>query len=105
MRLFVTAGTSWTLHGSVRLRASVHRWHGHATEAARALIDAFFAYGDGSEITASVRVINPASRRVLEKCGFAYQGSGLVELPARVYSMLAALLVMVAALLVLTFLR
>ena len=29
------------------------------------------------------RVINPASRRVLEKCGFAYQGSGLVELPAR----------------------
>ncbi len=28
-----------------------------------------------------VRVINPASRRVLEKCGFAYQGSGLVELP------------------------
>ena len=57
--------------------------HGHATEAARALIDAFFAYGDGSEITASVRVINPASRRVLEKCGFAYQGSGLVELPAR----------------------
>ena len=28
-------------------------------------------------------MINPASRRVLEKCGFAYQGSGLVELPAR----------------------
>ena len=56
---------------------------GYATEAARALIDAFFAYGNGSEITASVRVINPASRRVLEKCGFAYQGSGLVELPAR----------------------
>lgn len=57
--------------------------HGYATEAARALIDAFFAYGHGSELTASVRVINPASRRVLEKCGFAYQGSGLVELPAR----------------------
>jgi RimJ/RimL family protein N-acetyltransferase len=56
---------------------------GHATEAARALIDAFFAYGEGSEITASVRVINPASRRVLEKCGFSYQGSGLVELPER----------------------
>ena len=57
--------------------------HGHATEAARALIDAFFAYGDESEVTASVRVINPASRRVLEKCGFAYKGSGLIELPAR----------------------
>ena len=56
---------------------------GYATEAARALIDAFFAYGEGREITATARVINPPSRRVLEKCGFAYQGSGLVELPAR----------------------
>lgn len=56
---------------------------GYATEASRALIDAFFAYGDGDEITASTRVINPASRRVLEKCGFAYQGAGLSELPAR----------------------
>ena len=35
------------------------------------------------DLEASVRVINPASRRVLEKCGFAHQGSGLVELPAR----------------------
>jgi RimJ/RimL family protein N-acetyltransferase len=56
---------------------------GYATEAARALIDAFFAYGEMDELTASARVINPASRRVLEKCGFAYQGAGLVELPAR----------------------
>ncbi|MGO4389423.1 GNAT family N-acetyltransferase [Microvirga sp. 2YAF29] len=56
---------------------------GYATEAARALIDAFFAYGHESELTASPRVINPASRRVLEKCGFAYQGAGLMELPAR----------------------
>jgi RimJ/RimL family protein N-acetyltransferase len=56
---------------------------GYATEAARALIDAFFAYGEGDEITACARVINPSSRRVLEKCGFAYQGAGLSELPAR----------------------
>lgn len=56
---------------------------GYATEAARALIDAFFAYGEADELTASARVINPASRRVLEKCGFAYQGSCLAELPAR----------------------
>ena len=56
---------------------------GYATEAARALIDAFFVYGDEDELTASARVINPGSRRVLEKCGFAYQGSGLVELRAR----------------------
>ena len=56
---------------------------GHATEAARALIDAFFAYTPETELTSAARVINPASRRVLEKCGFAYQGAGLVELPAR----------------------
>jgi RimJ/RimL family protein N-acetyltransferase len=56
---------------------------GYATEAARALIDAFFAYTPGVELTSAARVINPASRRVLEKCGFAYQGSGLMEFKAR----------------------
>ncbi|MBB3020432.1 RimJ/RimL family protein N-acetyltransferase [Microvirga lupini] len=56
---------------------------GYVTEAVRALIDAFFAYGEEDEITACARVINPGSRRVLEKCGFAYQGAGLSELPAR----------------------
>ena len=56
---------------------------GYATEAARALIDAFFAYTEGCEIRSSARVINPAARRVLEKCGFAYLGSGLARSPAR----------------------
>jgi RimJ/RimL family protein N-acetyltransferase len=56
---------------------------GYATEAARALIDAFFAYTDGAELASSARVINPASRRVLEKCGFAHTGSGLMPFPAR----------------------
>jgi RimJ/RimL family protein N-acetyltransferase len=56
---------------------------GYATEAARALIDAFFAYTPARELTSAARVINPASRRVLEKCGFAYQGSGLMEFKAR----------------------
>ena len=56
---------------------------GYATEAARALIDAFFAYADGTALTASARVINPASRRVLEKCGFSVVGSGLQAFPAR----------------------
>lgn len=60
-----------------------HWGQGNATEAARALIDAFFAYGEEDELTAAARVINPTPRRVLEKCGFAYQGSGLSELPAR----------------------
>ncbi len=56
---------------------------GYATEAARAMLDAFFAYTTNPELTASARVINPASRRVLEKCGFAYTGSGLQAFPAR----------------------
>jgi len=56
---------------------------GHATEAARALIDAFFAYTPEPELVSAARVINPASRRVLEKCGFAFQGSGLMPFRAR----------------------
>jgi hypothetical protein len=56
---------------------------GYATEAARALIDAFFAYTEAQELTSSARVINPPSRRVLEKCGFAHEGSGLLPFPAR----------------------
>jgi len=56
---------------------------GYATEAARALVDAFFAYTPALELTASARVVNPASRRVLEKCGFAFQSSGFKEFKAR----------------------
>jgi RimJ/RimL family protein N-acetyltransferase len=60
-----------------------HWGNGFATEAARALIDAFFAYSGGTELSASARVINPDSRRVLEKCGFGQTGSGLQVFPAR----------------------
>ena len=56
---------------------------GLATEAARALVDAYFAYSPGRELTAAVRVINPGSRRVLEKCGFASVGQGLKAFRAR----------------------
>jgi RimJ/RimL family protein N-acetyltransferase len=56
---------------------------GLATEAAQALIDFGFLFTEAGEITATARVINPASRRVLEKCGFAYLGCGLESLPAR----------------------
>ena len=62
---------------------AAHWGQGYATEAARAMIDAFFAYTDGRELNASARVVNPASRRVLEKCGFAFQGAGLMAFPAR----------------------
>jgi RimJ/RimL family protein N-acetyltransferase len=56
---------------------------GFMTEAAQAMLDAFFTITGGDDVVASVRVINPSSRRVLEKCGFAFQGSGLRDLPAR----------------------
>jgi RimJ/RimL family protein N-acetyltransferase len=47
---------------------------GYATEAARAMIDyAFEAFGY-DELRAGARVVNPASRRVLEKCGFQWTG-------------------------------
>ena len=56
--------------------------HGYATEAARALID--HAFGDlGHDVLdAGARVSNPASRRVLEKCGFQWTGVGLYRIRA-----------------------
>jgi RimJ/RimL family protein N-acetyltransferase len=55
---------------------------GYATEAARCLIDHAFG-GLGCEVlTASARVSNPASRRVLEKCGFQWTGVGLCRIRA-----------------------
>ncbi|WP_375457611.1 GNAT family N-acetyltransferase [uncultured Enterovirga sp.] len=62
---------------------SPHWGDGLATEAARAMIDSFFAYTNGDELHASARVINGASRRVIEKCGFNATGSGLQAFPAR----------------------
>ena len=56
---------------------------GYMTEAARALVDAWFAYTEAAELTASARTANPASRRVLEKCGFVHTGAGLKTYPAR----------------------
>ena len=60
-----------------------HWGQGIATEATRALIDAYFGYSPATELCASARVINPASRRVLEKCGFVHVGSGLRPFAAR----------------------
>ena len=56
---------------------------GLMTEAARALVDAAFAYSALPGITAWARVDNRASRRVLEKCGFRHLGPTLLHLPAR----------------------
>ena len=56
--------------------------NGYATEAARAVIDhAFTALGHDA-VQAGARVTNPASRRVLEKCGFQWTGAGLLRIRA-----------------------
>jgi RimJ/RimL family protein N-acetyltransferase len=56
---------------------------GLGTEAAQGLVDAAFILAPVARIEATARVINPAARRVLERCGFAYEGTGLEDAPAR----------------------
>jgi RimJ/RimL family protein N-acetyltransferase len=56
--------------------------HGFATEAARALIDYAFEDLELDALQAGTRVTNPASRRVLEKCGFQWTGVGLYRIRA-----------------------
>lgn len=60
-----------------------HWGKGYATEALQGLIDTLFSLVDVPAIEADTRVINPASRRVLEKSGFRAEGSFLKSLPAR----------------------
>jgi RimJ/RimL family protein N-acetyltransferase len=56
--------------------------HGYATEAVRAVIDHAFADLEFEALAAGARVTNPASRRVLEKCGFQWTGVGLTRIRA-----------------------
>ena len=60
-----------------------HWGRGYATEAAQGLIDTLFSLVDIPAVEADTRVINPGSRRVLEKSGFRAEGSFLKSLPAR----------------------
>jgi RimJ/RimL family protein N-acetyltransferase len=55
---------------------------GYATEAVRALIDHAFGDIEHDELQASARVTNPASRHVIEKCGFQWTGVGLCRIRA-----------------------
>jgi RimJ/RimL family protein N-acetyltransferase len=81
-------GRALTADRSGRQRCSLGYWldpsqwgKGFATEAAHGLIDTIFSYTEMEEIEASARVINPSSRRVLEKCGFQFLTSQMMELP------------------------
>ena len=56
--------------------------HGYTTEAVHAVIDHAFADLDCEALAAGARVTNPASRRVLEKCGFQWTGVGLTRIRA-----------------------
>jgi RimJ/RimL family protein N-acetyltransferase len=56
--------------------------NGYATEAARALIDDAFGERFHPALQAGARISNPASRRVLEKCGFQWTGVGLYRIRA-----------------------
>ncbi len=60
-----------------------YRGEGYAPEAVEALVDAGFALTGVTAICASARVVNTASRRVIEKAGFVHVGSCLRAFPAR----------------------
>jgi RimJ/RimL family protein N-acetyltransferase len=55
---------------------------GFATEAARAVIEYAFSSLGHEMLEAGARVSNPASRRVLEKCGFQWTGVRLARIRA-----------------------
>ena len=53
----------------------VEHWgQGFGTEAARAVIDFFFEEFAFEQLVSGARVANPASRNILEKCGFQWSG-------------------------------
>ena len=51
-----------------------HWGQGFGTEAARAVIDFTFEEFDIEQLISGARVNNPASRNILEKCGFQWSG-------------------------------
>lgn len=56
---------------------------GYATEAAQVLIDMIFrTRPEVAQIDARCRVTNVGSRRVIQKCGFQFQGTGMVPCQA-----------------------
>ena len=53
----------------------VEHWgQGFGTEAARAVIEFFFGEFEADHLISGARVANPASRNILEKCGFQWIG-------------------------------
>jgi RimJ/RimL family protein N-acetyltransferase len=61
---------------------AAHWSKGYTTEALHAVIDYAFGAFEHAALHAGARVTNPASRRVLEKCGFQWTGVGLYRIRA-----------------------
>jgi RimJ/RimL family protein N-acetyltransferase len=61
---------------------AAHWGKGYTTEALHAVIDYAFGAFEHAALHAGARVTNPASRRVLEKCGFQWTGVGLYRIRA-----------------------
>jgi RimJ/RimL family protein N-acetyltransferase len=79
------AGLDWQAPQTPKLGywLGVEHWgKGFATEAARAVIDHAFGDFAAERLIASSRVSNPASRHVLEKCGFQWTGVELHRIRA-----------------------
>ncbi|MDQ0314623.1 GNAT family N-acetyltransferase [Amorphus orientalis] len=75
-------GISQIAEGRGELGYWVGRQHwgqGIATEAAQAILDFGFEHRGFEWVEAACRVTNPASRRVIEKCGFQPCGNGLMH--------------------------
>ena len=71
------AGISWLEPEAPELGywLGVEHWgQGFGTEAARAVIDFFFEEFAFEQLVSGARVANPASRNILEKCGFQWIG-------------------------------
>jgi RimJ/RimL family protein N-acetyltransferase len=70
-------GIDWREHDAPELGYWLgfeHWGRGFGTEAARAVIDFFFEEFYAEHLVSGARVANPASRNILEKCGFQWSG-------------------------------
>lgn len=64
--------------------------HGYATELVRGILTFAFEELGASRIIGLVRPANPASRRVLEKCGFCFESEVMLHgAPTNLYSLLS----------------
>jgi RimJ/RimL family protein N-acetyltransferase len=61
-------------HAPIGMVGVEHWGQGFGTEAARAMIDFTFEEFDVEQLISGARVANPASRNILEKCGFQWSG-------------------------------